>query len=170
MNGTSLAEQYRRQRLAEKQQASDVRRMASITKTGNSEIDKQHSIMHDCLADLASHCAGNSDPAALLGALDILFGYAEWHFTFEERLLERAKYPHLEAHVAEHRAIIGQLENLRGKLASGNKDAARLIAMINHWIIDHVNHEDGKSAAYLGDGQPGVRSSSRLPSGGVPRL
>ncbi len=144
--------------------------MASIKKTGNSEIDKQHSIMQDCLADLASHCDGNSEPAALLGALDVLFGYAEWHFTFEERLLERAKYPHLDEHVAEHRAIIGQLENLRGKLANGNKDAVRLIAMINHWIIDHVNHEDGKSAAYLDDGQVGVRASSRQALSELPRL
>lgn len=129
----------------------EMRQVVTLSKTGNNELDEQLSLMQDCLSDLASLLDGttNPDPAKLHGSLEALYSYAEWHFTFEERMLERSNYPNRLEHVAEHRAIMSQLDNLRRKLAAGNRDSVRLISIISHWIVDHVDSEDIKSANYL---------------------
>ena len=138
--------------------------MVTLSKTGNRELDKQHSVMQDCLSDLASLCQGAPDPATLLGSLEALYSYAEWHFIFEERRLERSAYPNRVEHIAEHRAIIGQLNSLRRKLGAGSKDAVSLISVISHWIVDHVNNEDSRSAKYLGNGQISAPASAKAAS------
>lgn len=144
--------------------------MLTLSKTGNSELDEQHSVMQDCLSELADLLDGACDPAALLGSLEALHSYAEWHFTFEERQLERAKYPNLAEHAAEHRAIVGHLDNLRRKLGTGNKDAASLISMIAHWIVDHIENEDCRSARYLGSAQAGTPQHERGQPAEPPRF
>lgn len=136
--------------------------MATLTKTGNNDIDEQHSVMQDCLSDLESLLDGPCDAATLQGSLEALSSYAEWHFTFEERLLERAKYPNRTEHIAEHRAIIGQLNGLRRKIGAGNKDVVNLIAIVSRWIVDHVNHEDLKSATYLASSQASALQRERI--------
>lgn len=139
--------------------------MVTFSKTGNSELDEQHSVMQDCLSDLAGLLDQTCDPAVLLGSLEALCSYAEWHFTFEERLLERAQYPDRIEHIAEHRAIIGQLGSLQRKLGAGNKEALGLVSMISHWIVDHVNNEDSRAAKYLGNSQGGApQHERRLPA------
>lgn len=127
--------------------------MVTLSKTGNRKLDEQHSVMQNCLSELAGLLNGVCDLTTLLGSLETLYSYAEWHFTFEERWLERTKYPHRGDHIAEHQAIIGQLNSLRRMLGAGNKDAVRLISIISHWIVDHVNNEDSRSAKYLGNCQ-----------------
>lgn len=141
-----------------------MRQVVTLSKTGNDELDEQLSLMQDCLSDLASLLDGASspDPAKLHGSLEALYSYAEWHFTFEERMLERSKYPNRLEHIAEHRAIMSQLDNLRRKLAAGNQDAARLISVISHWIVDHVDSEDIKSANYLENNKVGAIHPSRM--------
>jgi len=136
--------------------------MATLAKTGNSDIDEQHSVMQDCLSDLERLLASPCDSATLLGSLEALTSYAEWHFTFEERLFDRAKYPNRIEHIAEHRAIIGQLNSLRRKIGAGNKDVLSLISIVNHWIVDHINHEDLKSAKYLATSQVGAMPHERM--------
>lgn len=138
--------------------------MVTLFKTGNSEIDKQHSVMQDCLSDLASLLDGAHDPATLLGSLEALYSYTEWHFAFEERLLERNQYPNRVEHIAEHRAIIGQLKSLRRQLGAGNNDAVSLISIISQWIVDHVNNEDAKSVQHLGNSPvSAMQHERRLP-------
>lgn len=133
--------------------------MATLAHTGNRDIDEQHSVMQDCLADLERLLATPGDSGALLGSLEALTSYAEWHFTFEERLLERSKYPNRLEHVAEHRAIIGQLNSLRRHIGAGNRDVTNLLAIVGRWIVDHINHEDQKSAKHLAND-----TSTRLPA------
>lgn len=141
--------------------------MATLAKTGISDIDEQHSVMEDCLSDLRRLLDGPCDSNTLLGSLEALSSYAEWHFTFEERLLERNKYPNRLEHIAEHRAIIGQLNSMRRKIGAGSKDVASLVSIISHWIVDHINHEDLKSAHFLANRQAGTPHHER-PAGGIP--
>lgn len=142
----------------------NMRQVVTLSKTGNDELDEQLSLMQDCLSDLASLLDGaaSPDPAKVHGSLEALYSYAEWHFTFEERMLERSNYPHRLEHMAEHRAIMSQLDNLRRKLAAGNQDAVRLVSVIRHWIVDHVDSEDIKSANYLESGKGGALPHSRM--------
>lgn len=141
-----------------------MRQVVTLSKTGNDELDEQLSLMQDCLSDLASLLDGaaSPDPAKVHGSLEALCSYAEWHFTFEERMLERSNYPDRLEHMAEHRAIMSQLDNLRRKLAAGNKDVIRLVSVISHWIVDHVDSEDIKSANYLESDRVGAIPHSRM--------
>lgn len=147
-----------------------MRQMVTLSKTGNSELDDQLSVMQDCLADLASLLDGPYDWPTLLGSVEALYGYAEWHFIFEERLLERSQYPHRVEHIAEHRAIMGQLNNLQRKLSTGNKDAVGLISVISQWIVEHVNNEDTRSANYLEKSQLGAMQPERRLAVESPRI
>lgn len=150
----------------------EMRQVVTLSKTGNDELDEQLSLMQDCLSELASLLDGTSspDPAKLHGSLEALYSYAEWHFTFEERILERSKYPNRLEHIAEHRAIMSQLDSLRRKLAAGNKDSVRLISVISRWIVDHVDSEDIKSANYLERAKVGAMPQNLRLSAASPAL
>lgn len=123
--------------------------MFTLSKTGNNELDEQHVVMQGCLSDLASLLKSTSEPATLLGSLEALCDYVEWHFIFEERLLKQIECPDVDAHIAEHRAIVDQLNSLRRKLGAGNSEVASLISIVSHWIVDHLNHAGSELAKYL---------------------
>jgi hemerythrin len=75
--------------------------------------------------------------------LNELLEYTRRHFAGEEEAMRRANYPGLEAHVAEHRALAGQV----GKyVAEWKKDASTspvdLLFFLREWLEKHILHTD----------------------------
>ncbi len=129
---------------------------------GVRRIDADHVTLLALLNQLHINLAEEKTGQALGPVLAALITYADSHFRFEERLMERFGYPDLAAHRATHDGFRGKIEALlRG--AGGEEEVARkLRAALNTWLFGHILGEDGRFGAWLranecevGDGDGG---------------
>jgi hemerythrin-like metal-binding protein len=79
-----------------------------------------------------------------------LINYIKYHFTAEEQLLERIKYPDITAHRRQHREftrdIIETAESFERGTAFSLKNFARYI---RDWMLIHVTLIDKKYTSYI---------------------
>jgi len=116
---------------------------------GVGRIDADHVTLLALLNQLHINLAEEKTEQALGPVLAALLNYADTHFRFEERLMERFGYPDLEAHSATHDAFRGKVETLLRE-AGGEEDVARkLRAALNTWLFSHILGEDGRFGAWL---------------------
>ena len=91
---------------------------------------------------------------------DELLEYAGYHFTEEERLMERVNYPDLPAHHLHHEKLVDLVHRHRAQLESGAPGAdAQALEFVKTWLLSHVLEADREIGAYLSGGaSPGRRS------------
>lgn len=84
-------------------------------------------------------------------AFDELVDYTQTHFTREEALMEKHGYPDFEAHVAEHRKMIGQVENVMTQYQTeGRRETLNdAVLFLREWLIEHINGTDQAYSAFL---------------------
>lgn len=120
-----------------------------ISKTGVTEIDRQHSQLVKCLDELSVFVGGNFEFSASLTALTTLIDYTREHFTYEESVLADSGYPLLDEHKAEHQTITANAEALWKEIEAGNEIGEQLVLTIRKWIVDHINSEDVQFAKFI---------------------
>ncbi|MDP4183480.1 MAG: hemerythrin family protein [Bacillota bacterium] len=111
------------------------------------EIDLQHKKLfeigqkvYDAIADM-----GNSDRYDDIVAItDELNEYVEYHFDYEEKLMEKIGYDKLEIHKIEHRFFVKKLHKIKdGDIESFQKGTLlKLIDFVASWIVNHILIED----------------------------
>jgi hemerythrin len=84
------------------------------------------------------------------GILEALRSYTKTHFSLEERLMEQAQYPDLEAHKREHQKLIGQLDELCRKHLTEDKPIYfEVLRFLKTWLKEHISSEDTKYSTAL---------------------
>ncbi len=83
---------------------------------------------------------GNSGYTAY--TLAELVDYTLTHFEFEERLQEKAGYPHLKAHRRTHAIFIRRIASFRERFQQGADITAELLGMLRTWLASHIRSED----------------------------
>ena len=81
--------------------------------TGIKEIDEQHKVMFDVIAQLEQAVSAEDKWSAVHFALVELTSYVNIHFAVEEALLRLHDYPELNAHIASHRAFSPALADIK---------------------------------------------------------
>lgn len=119
--------------------------------TGIEEIDQQHTQLVKCLDDLQDYIGGPYGFAAAFTALNTLLDYTRFHFAFEEQLLGQWNYPHLDNHIAEHKAIADDVAALWDGIEAGREIDEKMVQTIRGWILDHIKAEDLQYANFLAD-------------------
>ena len=72
------------------------------------------------------------------------------HFGAEEKLLEDGKYPHLEQHRAEHKALTDKLVLLKKDFDAGlSAITPALIRFLQNWLTGHIQDVDQKYGDFL---------------------
>ena len=129
---------------------------------GVRRIDADHVTLLALLNQLHINLAEEKSQQALGPVLAALINYADNHFRFEERLMERFSYPDQEGHRATHDAFRGKVEAML-RDAGGEEDMARkLRAALNNWIFSHILGEDGRFGAWLRTNGHGATLSLQL--------
>lgn len=117
---------------------------------GVESIDKQHQLLVSMIAHLnEAMLEGRTRQIAepLFGALH---RYAQFHFEFEEQLMEKTEYPDLQSHRESHAALLEELKRLDVKYAQGSLNAgAPLMHFLRHWLIDHICGKDKEYGPHL---------------------
>lgn len=118
---------------------------------GNNHIDEQHSILIDTINQLASAESLNNHHAVQM-IIDELASYAAFHFDFEERLMERGNYPHLDEHKCIHRAFTQWVADLRGQYITYGRHplGESVLVYLRDWLSHHILGEDRRYQSFIG--------------------
>jgi hemerythrin len=120
--------------------------------TGIHEIDQQHQVLFDVLAQLEQAVTTEDKWSAVHFALVELNSFVKVHFAVEEALMRLHGYPDLEAHIAAHRAFTADLVEI--KQHSIRKDVStEMTAMLHAWLVHHIGVVDKAYVPYLRAGK-----------------
>lgn len=114
---------------------------------GHAEIDQQHRKLVDMINDLHDSMKLGGKPEDLKRILADLVNYTRYHFSHEEKLMERAGYADLADHKRVHRAMMEQVERLRREVESSRTGfSIKLMGFLKNWLTDHILGTDQKYA------------------------
>ncbi len=109
-------------------------------------LDNEHLVQLG-LADAVVQAVDHAAPAEEIAQLVSQFvDYTELHFASEQLLMRLHAYPDYAEHVADHEAIVEQLQALRETAAPVTLEHAR---RIKGQMLGHIRNRDAALHAYL---------------------
>ncbi len=117
---------------------------------GVQRVDSHHrrlfEIGNSVLDQIERHC-GDDEVAETMG---LLREYARFHFSEEEGLMIRYKYPDITPHRARHARLLEQLTELQAEIADGKGyDKADVLTLLQEGIVAHTMSDDRRAAVFL---------------------
>lgn len=123
-----------------------------ILSVGVDEIDEDHRKLIDIFNILNHSVIEGESPEYLVATLEELINCTVWHFSHEERLMLKYRYPELAEHKAEHRELIQSAKELQQKVLQSDKLVAdKHIEFLEHWLTEHILTTDGRLGSFLSE-------------------
>ena len=119
--------------------------------TGNTLIDSEHKQLIAAVNKLLEACTSGKGRQELASAVDFLVDYTKTHFSHEESLQIKTKYPTYTAHKAFHISYLSQMAILASKIKAEGPTIA-MLGEVNSKVsllLNHIKREDVKLAAYI---------------------
>lgn len=83
-------------------------------------------------------------------AMDEVVAYTKYHFAREEKMMEDAGYPDLEAHKKTHHEMITKVEEFMDDYENRGHDALEVVArFLKVWLVKHINGTDQEYSSLL---------------------
>ncbi len=123
---------------------------SSLT-TGEETIDAQHKMLVGMFAEL-ERAEAEDGPDAVREALDKLTDYTAVHFTMEQDLMSRERFPvdATEEHVHEHRALTERVRQMVLEYRTGQLSTiGPLVTFLGGWLTHHVGEMDRRLADHV---------------------
>lgn len=112
---------------------------------GIKEIDDQHKVLFEIIDELYQSMFQMKSHHMLITTLDKLTGYAEFHFSTEEKYFEKFHYEGASEHIDQHKSFVTQINTFKDKLDNQHKELdIEIIDFLEDWIVGHLNDEDRK--------------------------
>lgn len=125
---------------------------SKILSVGVDEIDEDHRKMIDIFNVLNQATQTKESQDYLRAVLEELINCTVWHFSHEERLMIKHKYPDYQAHRDEHRDLIASAKELQHEiLHSGAALAEDQIRFLERWLTEHILTTDQKLGNWLNE-------------------
>jgi hemerythrin len=113
-------------------------------------IDREHRALFRTVADLHSAILENRSRDVMGPLLDGLVRYTTFHFAHEERIMESIDYPDLQAHKAEHAALVRRIEEFRAEHEAGRTEITiKVLLFLKGWLVAHIMISDAKYASLV---------------------
>mgnify|MGYP001625732910 CR=1 FL=1 len=120
--------------------------------TGNRVIDSEHRQLIDAVNSLLEACAKGQGRAQVLNTAHFLLNYTKQHFSDEEAIQVKNRYPDYVRHKKIHEDFKKTAADLVQKIENEGPTVAN-VGLVNTllagWLINHIKGEDKKLAAYL---------------------
>lgn len=117
---------------------------------GQPQIDGDHRTLVEMLNQLHAALDHGEDPAEIARVLNFLRDYTVTHFSSEEALMIRHKYPRAAVHFAAHAELLLQVSDFNAAYRQGRiAGMAEMLAFLETWLIDHIQGMDRSLGAYL---------------------
>lgn len=120
---------------------------------GVDKLDADHIMIFSLINHIDEAHLTGSDENAIGRILQVLIERAFAHFQREEMLMKKHAYPEFEAHAAEHKKIIEELEDLyEAYQDKPSADVSReIVEMLSSWLEEHVLETDMRYRPYLSE-------------------
>lgn len=124
---------------------------------GIPEMDAQHARWIELIEQFRAAAAGHLLEPVGLGAaqraLEQLIDYTKTHFASEEVFIAARGYPEVEAHRAQHRELVAEVERLRDEIRQHKTHSTplKLNLFVTIWLMEHIMSDDAKYAQYIRD-------------------
>lgn len=125
---------------------------SEVPKVEVAEIDAEHAELIRLLNGLFDAMKAGRGRDRVGSTLDGLAKYTRTHFQNEERLMRIHGYPEIEAHRAQHAALLEQIASFRTKLKDDGASltiSLDLLDFLKSWLIEHIETADAKLGAHL---------------------
>jgi hemerythrin len=117
---------------------------------GIESIDNDHKRLLNLINQLQTATHYQTGQQFEQEALDAVVDYTKYHFKREEDLMETHGYPDFEPHKAQHREMIGRvnemLEDYRHNPQEGLEET---VQFLKKWLIGHINGTDQAYSEFL---------------------
>ena len=114
------------------------------------EIDSQHKVLVGLINDLHDGMKQGKGKEALGGVLAELVRYTVYHFGFEEKILEGAKYPDLVEHKRTHKDLVAQVQKIKSDYEAGKTVLSmEVMSFLKDWLGNHILGTDKKYSSHL---------------------
>jgi hemerythrin len=110
--------------------------------TGIGWVDEQHRKIVDCINDLHAVDRASGTRDSVSDVMGRLIAYTRYHFSEEEKMLERAGYRLLETHQGIHRGFIDKLHTIHEQYRRGADTLTSLLALLENWLFSHIRVHD----------------------------
>ncbi len=119
--------------------------------TGNAVIDAEHRELFKAVNNLVDACSAGKGRAAIEGTMKFLNDYVEKHFSHEEQLQQKSRYPGMAAHKVFHEKYKQTLKEITSSISQSGPTIAGLGKLNGHIgvLIAHINTEDKRLGAFL---------------------
>lgn len=120
-------------------------------RVGVDSLDADHITLFSLINHIDDSHLSGEDQAAIGVILKVLKDRAIAHFQREERVMKERGYPDIEAHVAEHKEIVDDLEALYDAYRDRpSADLSReIVETLSSWLEDHVLKSDMRYRPYM---------------------
>ena len=120
--------------------------------TGNNTIDTQHKQLIGAINDLLEACSAGKGRQQIQTTSKFLSDYTKTHFSDEEQLQIKSKYPDYQNHKKYHDGFIKVVDDIVAQLDKEGPTIA-MVAKINTtiagWLLNHISKEDVKVAQHI---------------------
>ncbi|ABK43127.1 methyl-accepting chemotaxis sensory transducer [Magnetococcus marinus MC-1] len=117
---------------------------------GVAQMDKEHSQLVALINQLYHTILEGGSSKQGQPVLEALMRYTQDHFKHEEALLKQMHYPDLQAHMAEHRALIEQVQHFQQDFERGQASInLRLVGFLKDWLSNHILGSDKPYGTYV---------------------
>jgi len=117
---------------------------------GHAKIDDDHRTLVQALNDLHTAADQGKDAKEIAKVLNFLRDYTVTHFSTEETLMIRHKYPKTSEHFTAHADLLMRVSDFiadyrQGRIAS----VAEMMTFLETWLVEHIQGPDRALGAYL---------------------
>ena len=122
--------------------------------TGIELIDNQHKHLVVLTNQLYQACllGGDTLDTAFKETMSRMVEYVRFHFSFEQAMLQRVKYPKYAEHKAEHDKLIKTVLETTKDYSDRKKFVPNnFVRYLKDWIVGHIGHEDKIYSLYIAD-------------------
>lgn len=104
-------------------------------------IDEQHKKIVDYINEL-DEVKDDDDLQKTNEVLTALIEYTVTHFSFEEKLQEKAAYANIDEHKRHHVVFVERMNDFKERAEEGEDVAKVVLSMLKLWLLAHIKRED----------------------------
>lgn len=117
---------------------------------GIKQFDDQHKELIRIISELRSSKNSGESKIYLKSLLFELISYTKYHFTAEERMMEKHNYPYFKDHKLEHEKLTEQVEDYLERYSAGKSSLdEEVFEFLKKWLFDHILVTDKNMGDYL---------------------
>lgn len=115
------------------------------------EIDKQHKRLFEIGArvyDLTLMDSAYDRYDEIMTVIQELLDYTQYHFKYEEEMLEKHNYQRLPVHIKEHNYFVAKIKSLLARDIDEDQMSTlqEIVNFLSEWISTHITFEDRQYA------------------------